>query len=343
MLKELNGDPLPWLLEKDVENPGVRYFAFTELLGKDALSPEAKAAHAAVMQTGHVPRFLAAQKPDGFWVTPGPGYAPKYTGTVWSLIFLAQLGADGEHPEIRKACAYVLDHSRAPSSRFSATGTNSGAIHCLEGNLVAALIDYGWLGDERLEEAIEWLARSITGQGMAPSNDREAAVRYLRSGNSGPGFECAANNLLPCAWGAVKAMLALSRIPAVSRSPQVRSAIEVGADFLLGTDPAAADYPMGYSEKPSGSWFKFGFPVGYITDVLQTLEVLTALGYGTDSRLSNALELMLSKQDAQGRWRLEYSNYAGKSWSDIEEKGQLSKWVTLRALRVLHRVGLAVH
>ncbi len=92
---------------------------------------------------------------------------------------------------------------------------------------------------------------------------------------------------------------------------------------------------MGYSAKPNRSWFKFGFPIAYVTDVLQNLEVLTALGYADDPRLENALTLLLSKQDADGRWPLEYT-YNGKTWVDIEAKGQPSKWVTLRALRVLN-------
>jgi hypothetical protein len=65
--------------------------------------------------------------------------------------------------------------------------------------------------------------------------------------------------------------------------------------------------------------------------------VLTALGYGSDPRLQPALELLLSKQDERGRWKLEYT-YNGKTWVDIEEKKQPSKWVTLRALRVLNRI-----
>ena len=89
--------------------------------------------------------------------------------------------------------------------------------------------------------------------------------------------------------------------------------------------------------RPSSSWFKFGYPIGYITDVLQNLEVMTALGQAQDLRLANALELVISKQDNQGRWLLEYS-YNGKTWVDIEKKKQPSKWVTLRALRVLQAV-----
>jgi hypothetical protein len=209
-------------------------------------------------------------------------------------------------------------------------------IHCLQGNLGAALIDLGWWGDERLAEAMDWLARSITGEGIAPAEQRKEPVRYLRSGNSGPGFACSANNHLPCAWGAVKALLALGKIPADARSPAVQAALETGLEFLLGRDPAVADYPMGYSDKPSRSWFRFGYPIGYVTDVLQNLETLTALDCGEDPRLEPALELLLSKQDSQGRWKLEYT-YNGKTWVDVEEKNQPSKWVTLRALRVLKR------
>jgi len=45
-------------------------------------------------------------------------------------------------------------------------------------------------------------------------------------------------------------------------------------------------------------------------------------------------KLLLSKQDAQGRWKMEYT-YKGKTWVDIEKRGKPSKWITLRALRVL--------
>ena len=331
---KLKGDPLHWLLEQDKENPGVRFFALKELLERPLTDPEVIAAQKAIMETGPVPIILENQEPDGYWVKPGPGYAPKYTGTVWQIIFLAQLGADGDDARVRAGCEYLLEHSRDKNESFSATGTQMGAIHCLQGNLGAALIDLGWLGDTRLAEALDWLARSITGEGIAPAEERKAPVHYIRSGNCGPGFRCSANDRLPCAWGAVKAMLALSKVPPDKRTPAIEAAIETGIEFLLSRDPAVADYPMGYSEKPSLSWFRFGFPVFYVTDVLQNLEVLTALGLGNDPRLQPAIDLLLSQQDERGRWSMKYT-CNGKIWADIEEKHQSSKWVTLRALRVL--------
>jgi hypothetical protein len=89
------------LLEPDPANPGVRYFALRELLGQPEDDPEVQSARAAVMATGPVPAILDAQYPGGYWVKPGPGYGPKYRGTVWQIIFLAQLGADGSDPHLQ--------------------------------------------------------------------------------------------------------------------------------------------------------------------------------------------------------------------------------------------------
>jgi hypothetical protein len=330
---------LPWLLEPDLSNPGVRYFALKDLLDQPGVARDVLAAQRDVMATGPVPVILAAQAPEGYWVEPGPGYLPKYTSTVWQLIFLAQLGADGHDPRVRAGCEHILEHGRAPCGGFSANAGMSGVVHCLQGNLVAALLDLDCLGDARLDAAIDWLARSVTGEGIAPAGEKGAAVRYYRSGNSGPGFACSANNQLPCAWGAVKAMLALGKVPHAQRTPAVCAAIETGVNFLLSRDPAVADYPMGWSEKPSQSWFQLGYPIAYVTDVLQNLEALTALGFGNDERLKPALEWLAGKCDPSGRWRLEYT-YNGKTWVKIEQKRAPSKWVTLRALRVLKRCGL---
>ena len=129
-------------------------------------------------------------------------------------------------------------------------------------------------------------------------------------------------------------MLALGRRPAKRRTPLIKRAIQHGVDFLLGTDPATADYPTGYSAKPSSNWWKFGFPVFYVTDVLQIVEALVQLGYGHDPRLANAVALIRDKQDSQGRWALDY-DYAGKTWVDWGPKKQPNKWVTLRAVRAL--------
>ncbi len=108
--------------------------------------------------------------------------------------------------------------------------------------------------------------------------------------------------------------------------------------FYSARDPVKADWPSGGSEKPSTNWWKFGYPVFYVTDILQVVEALVGLGYGNDPRLANALDFIRQKQDDRGRWMLEY-DYSGKTWVDFGKKKEPNKWVTLRALRVLKRVG----
>jgi hypothetical protein len=244
------------------------------------------------------------------------------------------LGADPSDARVRAGGEYLLANSLTKTGVFSITGTPSGHISCLAGNLGAALLDLGFGNDERLVQALDLMARYVTGEGIAPAGERKVPLHYLKSGACGPGFQCSANNKLPCAWGAVKVLRALTRVPNAERTPVMDAALAAAVAFLFNVDPATADYPAGYSDKPSRSWFKFGFPVFYVTDVLQTAEALTEAGYGGDPRLAAAYDLIQSKQDEAGRWKMEYS-YKGKTWIDVEGRGLPSKWVTLRAMRVL--------
>jgi hypothetical protein len=327
------------LLEEDEANPGVRFFVLRDLLGRPEDDPEVVEARRAVMEQGPVPAILAARDPAGYWEKAGSGYYPKYRGTVWSIIYLAQLGADPRDAGVRAGAEYLLANGRAPNGIFSLTGTLSGNIHCLNGNLGAALLDLGWAADERLAGALELMAHYATGEGVAPAKDQNVRLYYLKSGTCAPGFRCSANDRQPCAWGAVKVLRALARVPEASRSPVIQAALESAVNFLFSVDPASADYPAGYSDKPSRSWFRFGFPVFYVTDVLQTAEALTEAGYGGDERLAATYELILDKRDTAGRWKMEYA-YKGKTWFDVEERGKPSKWVSLRAMRVLKGGGI---
>jgi hypothetical protein len=326
-LEKLNGDSLAWLREPDPVNPAIRYFALRDLLDRPAADREVRKARSAIMTSGPVPVILDAQHSDGHWQQPGGGYG-KYQGTVWQIMLLSELGADPTDERVRRGCDYVLGHSIAGNGGFAynKSPVPSGVIHCLNGNLLYGLIRLGCLADPRVQQALAWQARAITG---------EDPIQYYQSGTSGPDFACAVNEKKPCGWGATKALKALIAVPPAQRTPAVQRALERGAQFLLRYDLAKADYP--YTGKVSSTWFKLGFPLSYWSDLLETLAVLVALGYGADPRLAEVYHWLLSKQDAQGRWKLE-NTLNGKLWIDIEQKGKPSKWITLRALRVLKAV-----
>ena len=335
--RALRDDPVPWLLDRDA--PAVRHLALRQLLGLPPDDPEVASARAAAMGSEPIAGILAAQDPQGWWVKPGPGYAPKYTGTVWQLIFLGQMGADGRDARVASACEYVLSHSQtalggfgASSVRTAAQPPPSTAIHCLNGNLLRALIGFGWLDDPRVVRSIDWQVAVITGEGSGAAR---------RPATSGPGFRCAANEHLPCAWGATKVVLGLAAIPAERRAPGVRRALDAGVECLLGCDPSTAAYPMpSRASRPNGSWFRPGFPSGYVADVLQVIEAVCDAGAAGDPRLEPAMEWLLGLQDDRGRWANRYA-YQGKLVRDIDVPDAPSRWVTLRACRVLRAVAEA--
>jgi hypothetical protein len=332
-MNHLKGDSLAWLLEP--ENIGVRYLALRDLVNSGENSPELSNARAAAHQQGPITKILDNMHPQGYWEKPGPGYLPKYTSTVWAILLLAQLGASiEEDARIRTACDYLMEQTLIPSGQFTMSGSPSGTVDCLQGNLIWSLLELGCT-DARLGKAIDWMARSVTGEGIAPMTEKNARERYY-AGKCGPNFACGANDKQSCAWGAAKVMLALGMVPVEMRTTAIDRAIQKGIDFIFCVDPSTAAWPCGYAAKPSGNWWKFGFPVFYITDLLQVAEGLAQLGYGSDPRAANMMKMILDKQDEHGRWMLEY-DYAGKTWGNYGVKKEPNKWVTLRVLRVLKK------
>jgi hypothetical protein len=330
---QLSGDSVSWLLEPD--SCGVRYLALRDLVGLSAEDAELKSVRRKAYKEGPIAKVLSKMEEAGYWVTAGPGYNPKYRSTVWSIILLAQLGASvREDGRIEQACKYLIDHALVEGGLFTSitSGAPSGTIDCLQGNLCWSLTELGY-DHPRLESAYEWMARTVTGDGIAPVEEKDAQVRYYAY-KCGPVFACGVNNKLPCAWGGCKVMMAFSKLPANKKTPLIKKAIKQGVDFFFSIDPATANYPSRLGDKPNRAWWKFGFPVFYVSDILQIAEALTGLGYAKDKRLVNTLKIIREKQDENGRWLMEY-DYSGKTWADFGVKKEPNKWVTLRALRVL--------
>jgi hypothetical protein len=327
---------LQWLLDSNI--PNIRYLALRDLCDLAPDNQKLKAARRSAHREGPIAVVLDNMEKEGYWVRPGPGYNPKYRSTVWALILLAQLGASVyEDQRIEQGCKYLVDHM-AEGGQFTTTtsGAPSGTVDCLQGNLLWSLMELGY-EDPRLAKAYEWMARTVTGDGVAPMEEKDAPVRYYAY-KSGRTFACGINNKLPCAWGGVKVMLALGKVPVKERTPLMKKAIQEGVDLFFSIDPVTARYPTRDGSKPNRAWWKFGFPIFYVTDLLQLAEAMTTLGYGKDKRLAGTLQLIHDKQNEHGQWLMEY-DYPGKTWLDFGEKKQPNEWVTLRALRVLKRSG----
>jgi hypothetical protein len=339
--KVLKADSINWLLESD--DPGVRYLALRDIVEAD--ENEIKAARVKAHREGPIAKILAEMDPEGYWVQPGNVYANKCRGTVWSIISLAELGAFIEEDErIVTACSYLLDHALLKGGQFSPREKPTNAGLCLQGNMLTSLMDLG-CRDNWLDSAYEWMARTVTGEGLprkvnsdglAPAEGVLGPFDYLQ--RFSPRFACRTNKFMPCAWAGVKVMLAFSRLPVERRSGLIERAIEVGIDFFLSVDSSTAGFPGHRTGVPDKRWWQFRFPSFWGADILQIAEALTGLGYGSDPRLANTLDLIRAKQDEDGKWPLEYVDLNHKMWVKYGPIGKPNKWVTLRALRVLKKV-----
>lgn len=335
---------IEWLLEGDAP---IRWHTFTGLLGAAADAPQAQEARRAIMTEGPVPLILGEQQPDGHWEGPDRFYTDKYRGTVWTLLILAELGADGADERVHAACEALLRDAQDPQSGGFSTGRSKktgGGLHsmvipCLTGNVVFSLIRLGMLDDPRVQRALDWITtyqRFDDAEGDAPTGWPYETLEMCWGRHT-------------CHMGAVKALKALAEVPRERRTPAMDETIAAGVDYLLDHHVHKRSHDLGKTSKPG--WKRFGFPLMYQTDVLEIVAILARLAEsgvtapdGTpllgDERLREALDLVASKADAQGRWKLEQT-FNDRFVVPIETKGEPSRWLTLRALRALRGTGHA--
>jgi hypothetical protein len=321
---------MTWLLEE--ENPPARYFTLRELAGRPENDEEAVKARRQIMEVGPVPALLAAQNPGGYWGRPEDFYIrSKYQGTIWTYILLASLGANGKDPRLRQTAEFILANSQdrvgggfSHKGDAKRGGVADGVIPCLSGNMLWCLIRMGYLEDNRVQAGIHWITSTLRfddGETIPPDDPR---YRYEK---------CWGRHT--CIMGAVKSLKALAEIPLASRTAEVQSTLENGAEYLL------KHHVFKHSHAPSQiaktEWMRFGYPLMWNTDALEMLELLAGLGY-RDERMNEAIRLVRSKQDEQGWWPLE-TTFNGRTRVRIERQGLPSKWVTLRALKTLKVLG----
>jgi hypothetical protein len=292
-----NGDPLPWLL--DPGNPSVRYWTLLDILGRPAGDAEVQEARSAIAGQLLVNELFALQHPGGYW---GDDETKPYTarGAVGALSLLHLLGVA---PDERTAagCDSLLRFCQHRCGGFSLTGIlRSGIFPCTTGEHLPFLVYFGLGNDPRVQAAFAFLLDDMSGDGA---------------------LDCGRYGHRDCLWGAIAALNGLAVLPARLRSTRSEQVVRRLADLLL-------DAPYDF-EGEHKRWLTFGVPRAW--DLLSALKALALHGYALDPRFAPLLELVLRRQDGEGRWPC---GSVSRTWP-IEKRNRPSKWVTLDALRVL--------
>jgi len=311
---------ISWLM--DSVEPSMTYLVSRDLLRPRPSAPNLERLRALVSTRGWAARILARQREKTWWATKMTCYWPKFRSTIWQLQVLADFGLERKDERIANAVELFLDLHVArdggyhPYSRLEPRHYGPRGHLCTTGNMVRSLIRFGYLRDERVQTAIDWLVDHQLPDG---------------------GWDCfwRRHGTLD-AW---EAMSAFAEIPSRRRTPKIREAIRRGAEFFLRRR-------LLHEGPPAREWRKLHYPWHYFYDVLVGLDFMVRLGYGNDPRIHEALSLLTSKRRSDGKWVLEGihgTRRTNKRFTPlaplrIETPSRPSKMITFLAMRILKGV-----
>lgn len=319
-------DTIDWLLQPD--NPSVRFWALQQLQDRPFNHPEVVKAQNAIMETSCIRKIMEKQEEEGHWEKYDNMYLPKYTTTTHNLLILAELGAK-RTPQIEMAMEYIFQFQRdsghflmdlPKTDKGRASEVKDGC--CYDGNILFYLNQFGYVEDPRTQKLIEF---------QIDYHDDNASGWKCRA------FPIDRAKVFPenCFMGRMKILKAFSRFPRERISNDLRRIIKQETETILENEIYKYLRNPNGSRKEKAGWKRFGFPLFYQSDILEVLDILTALGV-KDERMQESIDYVIEVQDSHGKWLLK-DTFNGKMLCEIEEKNKASKWITLRAARVLYR------
>jgi len=310
---QLSKNVLDWLLDSD---PAIRWQVLQDLT--DAPEEEVAAARARVAAEGWGAQVLALQGADGAW--DGRAWNPGWDSTMHALWLLWRFGLDPASGPAQRALALVRERVTWRGSGPPQCDENAyfeGEVEpCINGQVAAAGAYFG--------QDVRGLIERLVGEQLADGGWNCEA----ENGSTRGSF-----NTTICV---LEALLAYEQ--AFGSDPAVTAVRRRGEDYLLERQlfRRLSTGEVIEEDRMSGAdWTQFSFPGWWQYDVLRGLDYLRSAGVRADERVSEALDLVVSKQGADGRWLFDAA-YDGINMLDMGERvGQPNRWITLRALRVL--------
>lgn len=319
----LHDSTIDWLLQP--ENASVRYHTLLDLARRSLTDPEVADARDAVLQSQPVTEILKQQRPDGSWRGPR-GDLWEEKGTVFSLLLLGEMGVQAREAT-GKALDFLHDHYQLPTGRITYRPADSPRrkqdkstwMWCVTAVALRAALLLGHPDHPLVQAAIDFFEATHEDKGGWHCSAYSGSPTKVRPPN--------------CYMGSIKALSAFSLIPPNRRPKRLRAIIDQEVETCL--ENHVYFYRVNSEGQPAikQAWLKFAFPRYWKSDALEATHVLTGLGV-RDKRMKDALDLIRGKQRSDGRWLLDFSE-TKRAWIQLDEEGAPSKWVTLRALRVL--------
>jgi len=292
---------IDWLLDSD---PAVRWQVMRDLT--DASAEAVSAERIRIPREGVGAEILACQGADGSWHRDG---APVWLPTLFTMQLLRATGVDRAEPAVVSAVAR-LEAGFRWDEEFGSKPFFEGEVEpCINGGTLALGAYFGY--------PTESLARRLISEQLDDGGWNCEAPKSVRS----------SFHTTICV---LEGLLEYER--AVGSAPEVASARRRGEEYLL---ERGLFRRCSTGEVANPAFLKFAFPPRYHYDVLRALDYFRAAGVRPDARMSDALQIVESRRQADGRWLLDHAYDEALAFPFNESVGEPSRWNTLRALRVL--------
>jgi len=292
---------IDWLLDSD---PAVRWQVMRDLT--DASAEAVAAERIRIPREGVGAEILACQGADGSWHRDG---TPVWLPTLFTMQLLRATGVDRAEPAVVSAVAR-LEAGFRWDEEFGSKPFFEGEVEpCINGGTLALGAYFGY--------PTESLARRLISEQLDDGGWNCEAPKSVRS----------SFHTTICV---LEGLLEYER--AVGSAPEVASARRRGEEYLL---ERGLFRRRSTGEVANPAFLKFAFPPRYHYDVLRALDYFRAAGVRPDARMSDALQIVESRRQADGRWLLDHAYDEALAFPFNESVGEPSRWNTLRALRVL--------
>jgi len=306
---------LDWLLDSD---PAIRWQTMRDLTG--ATPEEVAAERVRVPREGLGAQILSSQQQDGTWHRPNK---PAWLSTLFTMLLLRTTGIDPKDPAVKSAVARSQTNLRWNNNggswnlRPAETGGNpffEGEVEpCINGGVLALGAYFGHPNEN--------LARRLLSEQLEDGGWNCEAPKSTHS--SFHTTICVLEGMLEYgrAVGSTHAL-----------ASQIASACHRAEEYLL---ERRLFRRRSTGEIANPQFLELAFPPRYHYDILRALDCFRAADRPPDSRMEEAVALIESRRQPDGRWLLDRAYDEALPFSVGESVGEPSRWNTLRALRVL--------
>ena len=300
-----------WLLEGDVS---IQY-----QVHRDLLAAEKPDLRDRIATEGWGAQFLSFRNKEGHWGQRF--YQPKWISTHYTILDLKNLAISQNNKKIRQSISQVIQSLKGPDGGISPFGAEKKSDVCVNG-MFLNYAAYFRTKEENLQSIVDILLSE-----------------HMKDG----GFNCNSNwkgathSSMHSTISVIEGILEYAKNDYRYRLEELQEAADKSRTFLLQHRLFRSDRTGNIIDK---KMLMLSYPSRWKYDILRALDYFQFAGINYDPRMQDALDILKKKRRKDNKWPVQ-AKHPGQTHFDMEKTGGLSRWNTLRALRVRKHFGVS--